>query len=148
MGSALRLLRQLTLKRHDEAPQKGMMKPRHAAALSLGLFGCGRGLFAGLSLSDWFGLVLGVFIAVRVGISAQTKEFPKPPLAARLIAALSIAGLFVFAIFLGRRFTHWQRILVAYAILSPAVISVIIVEWRRRRKPQRPNGNSKAISSN
>jgi hypothetical protein len=98
------------------------MKPRHVAALSLGLSSCGSRLFAGWGFSDWFGLVLVVLIAILVGISGSNKEFPKPPLAARLAAALSVVGLFIFVLFLGWRFTHWQRILIAYVILSPAII--------------------------
>ncbi len=69
-------------------------------------------------------------------MSRQNNQWTvKPPMAARLVVALSIVGLFVFVLFLGGRFTRWQRCLIAYVIEIPAVIAVIIVERRRRRKP-------------
>jgi len=72
-------------------------------------------------------------------MSQQNKQWTvKPPMAARLVVALSIVGLFVFAFFLGGRFTPWQRRLIALVIVIPGVISVIILEWRRRRNLQRP----------
>ena len=71
-------------------------------------------------------------------MSGQNKQSMKPPMAAQLVTALSIVGVFVFAFFLGWRFTHWQRILIAYVISSPAVILIIIVEWRSRRNYRGP----------
>jgi len=80
-------------------------------------------------------------------MSRQNKQSIKAPMAARLVAALSIVGEFVFAFFLGSRFTPWQRRLIALVIVIPGVISVIILEWRRRNL-QRSNGMTKTIRSN
>ena len=85
-------------------------------------------------------------------MNGQNKPWTvKPPMAARLVAALSIVGLFVFAFFLGGRFSPWQRRLIALLIEIPGVISliyVIILEGRRRRNLQRSNGMTKTSRSN
>ena len=73
-------------------------------------------------------------------MNGQNKQWTvKPPMAARLVAALSIVGLFVFAFFLGGRFSPWQRRLIALLIEIPGVISliyVLILDWRKRRNLQ------------
>ncbi len=49
---------------------KGGMKPRHAAALAIGveLSGCGIRLLRGWSFLDWFALSLIVLVIVILGI--------------------------------------------------------------------------------
>jgi hypothetical protein len=88
-------------------------------------------------------------------MSRQNKQSIKHPMAARLLAALSLVGLFVFAVFLaaggGGHFTPWRRRLIALLIEIPGVISliyVIILERRHRRNLQRSNGITKTIRSN
>ena len=88
-------------------------------------------------------------------MSRQNKQSIKHPMAARLLAALSLVGLFVFAVFLaaggGGHFTPWQRRLIAVLIDIPALICLIyaiILERRRRRNLQRSNGMTKTSRSN